>query len=552
MDRKVLEALRLKNSSLSLLLSLTPSSPIHIQREDFSKYDITNRVRLLFYGFYPTEFETLFYWLEEDPAHEVVFFEDHLPHLKALLFSRQGLKLAEHPRIHFFYFASEGFWEASKAKVEKILSQPFELFEWPHSSLNRELTFIELKKKILDLAIDQNVYCSEYLHASKKVFQNFIKNLKHLSSSKNLHGLKNAFKDKPAIIVGAGPSLYQSAEHLRSLKDKALIFTGGRGLTLLNDLGIEPHFGVGIDQYEEHAGTLRCNNYFELPFIYRSRMHHLATGAIHGTKVYTSGAIGYSWLSWVEEELGLDLPCLQEGLNVVNFSIVLSHYFGCSPIILVGCDLSYTDHSAYGKGIPDEQFLPKENDINETDHTINRGVIGEDHEGRPIFTLWKWTQEALWISEYASLCQINLINATEKGLRIEGVPKRSLKEIEKEYLQRSYDLKALTHAKLEQIPSMECTPPKIEALLEKFKESLDEASSYLDELQRALTKKDENAILLQQVLLESNLAYQHILKRLGNLFDKLSVIQDINLRETKKTEFLKKELDSYALLFSTT
>ena len=424
-----LDNLRKKNPSLAILLALSPPSenPLKLASIPLPSHP----TRLIFYGLYPQNPLQLISWLQESPSREIVLLENQLEHLKSLLSMEGSHSLTKHPRFHFYYFGEEGFWESKMREIQKRLSQPYEVIEWPSCDETRSSIFIELKEKLLHYSIDQNIHCSEYLHTSPLVYENFLHNLLQLDEAKNLHELRGSFKDIPAILTGAGPSLYQSAPILSRLQDKALLFSGGRALSTLNHLQIEPHFSLGVDPYLQHKQTLKCNNFFELPLIYRSRMHHEAVSLMHGSHLYASGAIGYSFLPWIEKKLGLDLPNLQEGLNVVNFSLVVAHYLGCSPIILVGADLGYTQERAYSEAIPDEQCLPGAFEIEESDHSLNRGMVRKNHHGRPIFTLWKWAEEAKWIEEYAKSKNISLINATAEGLKLGELPHLTLKEVEK-------------------------------------------------------------------------------------------------------------------------
>ena len=56
------------------------------------------------------------------------------------------------------------------------------------------------------------------------------------------------------------------------------------------------------------------------------------------------------------------LKDLEEGHNVVNFSLSIAKALGCNPIILAGVDLALTDEKAYPPGILPYPLIDVEKD----------------------------------------------------------------------------------------------------------------------------------------------------------------------------------------------
>jgi len=482
-------------------------------------------------------------WFHEDQKRQLIIFEDQIEVLKVLFSTSLGTFLLHQNQVKIFYFKTPQFWESKQAVIQKYLSLPFEITALPSYLKNREDEFKVLYNRLINLSIDQNMSFAEYIYVSPLVYKNVLNNAIKLPKAFDIYALKDAFKDLPTIICGAGPSLNKNGARLNKLRDRALIFAGGRALSVLNDLGVEPHLTIGIDPYEEHKVTLRCNNFFELPLIYRSRMQHEAVELAQGFLLYTPGAVGYSFVQWLESSLSISSPFLEEGLNVVNFNLQIARILGCNPIILVGSDLAYTDQKAYSDSIPDEQFLPDPHEFQSDDLTLNRGYLRKDLHGDPIFTLWKWTEEAKWIEEFSKKYPAQtILNATEGGLKLEGLEHITLKKAEEKYLTTSYDFSAYLHQGIMQAPSYNLEKKQVFLKVELFHQSIIKSLHLLDCLVSASSP-----------LLESDLvnepAYSHLLRPLEDLFERVEEEPSKKARDKKKHLFLKEKLSSYEVIF---
>lgn len=575
---KNLELLRQKEPKLAIHLALTPLNLNHFSEEveGFLNYSLSLKGKpfflynpisipnktpsslkeealhsittLLFFGIgLGYEILKLEKWLNENPKRELIFFEDQIEVLRAFFSTSYGTTLLIHPQIKLFYMGYKNFWENQNEALLKSLSQPFLIQPLESYHEFRKIAFERFKEKLIGLSIEQNIQFSEYLHVSPLVYENTLQNLFHLSNPSSILKFKNQFKNIPAIITGAGPSLDSQGATLSRLRNKALIFAGGRALSVLNDLGVEPHFSIGIDPYSEHKSTLRCNNYFELPLIFRSRMFHEAVELAHGPLLYVPSTSGYSFVDWLQESAQLDHCLLDEGLNVVNFNLSVAQIFGCNPIILVGTDLAYTGTLAYSKAIPDEQFLPKENQINEQDYTLNRGFIKKDNRDRPTFTLWKWIKEAQWIENFSKRNpEIQIFNTYEKGLKLNNIPYKSLEEIEESFLKKNYDFDGYLQALIVSSKSS-YNLKKITESIYLFFLSIEKTEKLLEEL-----SLDEKIFEKTQVLeydLFDELAYIHLLKKLDTLFERVEIEIEESTRKKKKYRFLEAKLKELKPIF---
>jgi len=182
---------------------------------------------------YEDEFKPMF-------AKQQAIFEDQIEVLKVLFSTSLGTFLLHQNQVKIFYFKTPQFWESKQAVIQKYLSLPFEITALPSYLKNREDEFKVLYNRLINLSIDQNMSFAEYIYVSPLVYKNVLNNAIKLPKAFDIYALKDAFKDLPTIICGAGPSLNKNGARLNKLRDRALIFAGGRALSVLNDLGVEP------------------------------------------------------------------------------------------------------------------------------------------------------------------------------------------------------------------------------------------------------------------------------------------------------------------------
>jgi hypothetical protein len=140
---------------------------------------------------------------------------------------------------------------------------------------------------------------------------------------------------------------------------------------------------------------------------------------MEGPKLFIQGAEGYDIASYFEKKLNVESKPLEEGHNVVNFSLEIARALGCNPLILVGMDLGTPQERFYSPGVSDgEKIQDKE------------AIWRKDIYGKPLKTLWKWVAESHWISDFAKQHpELKVINATVGGLGFQGVENKPLKQI---------------------------------------------------------------------------------------------------------------------------
>lgn len=250
-------------------------------------------------------------------------------------------------------------------------------------------------------------------------------NFKYICESKNPAQVRDSYTNKPAIVVSAGPSLNKNINYLKEAKGKAVIIAVDTILKRLLKEGIIPDFVCSVERvdkvYEYFYKDVNIPETVTLvgPPLLDSRVFEDFKGDL--LLPFRLEVNEYRWLQAVleiKEDVGMLM-----GLSCAHVAFGLAHHLGCSPIILIGQDLAYgsTDEDTHASGTTYdniEETLPKRN----TDEIV------EGYYGDKVKTTHIWTLFRIWFETQIQSLNLNVINATEGGAKIQHSQNLSLKE----------------------------------------------------------------------------------------------------------------------------
>ena len=472
-------------------------------------------------------------WLKKNCNRMVVFLEDDLSVVKEFMATETATKLLKDSQARLQYISS--FSESShffKLLYWLFPLEPIAMESLPSYLKFKHKKFEELKHSISFTNSYHNSALDEYLKFGGPFFFNFYQNL--LQLPKACEGTKffKKFKNVPAVICGAGPSLEKQFDTIRGLKNKALIFGCGSAMNALNAAGIMPDFGAAIDPNPTQATRLRENTAEGVPYFYRNRVHPKALENIKGPRLYLTGCGGYDVGNWFDEKLKIKAIDLEEGYNVVNLSLEIAKQLGCNPIILVGCDLAFTGLKSYAKGIESDSHVTIA-EITGVEDYDDRAIVKPDIYGHATYTLWKWVAEASWMGDFAKENKkIKVINATEGGIGFPGVQNLSLQACVDKYLDTRYDLEDRIKLLIEQTSLSKIPQKKIIKLMEELSESFSRCEEHLTtlinesvEMSRRVSEAKEvpeithsGAFALAEFELVEEIAYTYLLSNFNSIF----------------------------------
>lgn len=533
---------------------LHDETPVEEAAEWFKSLDLKGIDTLFVYGiglgYY---YEAALDWLKEKKERRIVFFERDLEVISRFLETEKASRFLHDKQAWLQYIDMSHFQNLPWLEI----LVPFSLLAFHVSALKSyaELYAEEYKKVSTAITFNITMYAlmaGEYSLGGSNFLINYYQNLFSLPNAHQASKLFGKFSGMPAVICGAGPSLDKNLALLETLGDKALIFAGGTAMNAVNSHGFWPHFGLGIDPNPAQWSRLIMNTAYEVPYLYRGRIHHQSLNYIQGEILYVPGSGGYLISDWFEKELNISGTKVEEGHNVINFSLYLAYTLGCNPIILVGVDLAYSDQRSYHSGlvrnpIQKDLFLTKRSD--EELITIN------DIYGRPVSTVWKWLAESSWYAQFAATHpEVSLINATEGGIGMAGIPNQTLKDAADHFLVCQNDFRVYVHGEVQngKMP-LDVTEEKIYAVLEKMHQSFQRCFEYCEGLEKEVghfaqeiemgyepsAKPTENDNILWKQLLEEP-AYKYFLKEFNAFHfqhsrrDQLQLLHDISVTPREK------------------
>ncbi len=476
-------------------------------------------------------------WLLENPEHFLIFLHPPSDHLTRFILSEKGREFYKHRHVRIFAIEKD-----HEEEIFKQIAWEF-VFLRCHYVINSDAQQALFDK----LAFYQSaihLIASDYSDLGIGVFKNFLANAQLLSRSKHGAALYNEFKNTPAIICGAGPSLNQDLELLKKVSDRALIFGGGSSLQLLSQAGITPHFGAVIDSCAPVKRFLHQSN-FEMPLFFQNRVSSELLSHAHGPLLWMRSNGNYPIEDWLMSYLEISTPVFDAGWNVVTFSCALAKAFGCDPIILVGADLACDEQSIYSPGIdakPDAQeFFSIKN-----------------RQGQRVLTKRDFLMASHWLEAFANKHDNRrFINCSSQGIDIEGFVNRSFKEVVENELTLQRDLYNEVSAKVAVASDSFCDNYLLQRGVAQIAASLKRCDSFCLQLIKRLEKtypelpKKDGEFLFLEVQLEEELVFEKIIQPLWGIWHYVLERQDINDpqwefgRYINRLLFYKKIIDQY-------
>lgn len=445
-------------------------------------------------------------WLQENPSRKLIFLEDEPGYIAHFIQTSPWVEMLANPQVFLEHIDEEhtihaiaDLYPIEHVEMVALPSRKGDLFDTYKLQLLRQNT--------LTFALYQ-----DRLHGYHP-FAHFVRNILRLPTSFYANALKNAFKDKPAIICGAGPSLQQAIPWLKEISSRALIIAGGSTLAALSSQGVPIHFGMAIDPNLEEYRRFKNSFAFDTPLLFSTRVHPGIFQTCSGPFGYMRTGIGGVLEVWMEENLSLVDPLIgaelsSEALSVTTICVAFAAFLGCKTIALSGVDLAYTNRKRYAQGVGEDGEVVFDDDVSSPDRIVERF----DHEGNPIHTAIRWVMEGASLAHFAEQhSEIAFCNTTKQGLPIEGIPFVERDKVTQKYLQTTWDVasevqKAIAEAKL---------PETSAAIVRERLEELFQSLARVIQCLEVLAGEKGGSVVLAEVELEEELAHDLLFYDIG-------------------------------------
>lgn len=270
-------------------------------------------------------------------------------------------------------------------------------------------------------------------NSSRRFFDNLLENLLVFLPDPGVKELEGLFKDVPAILISAGPSLDKNVHLLAAMADHATLIATDAAVRPLLAQGIEPHFIVSVDPGPANYQHLKGVQLERSRLVFEATVYSETIRQFEGRRfvAFLAGSF-YQFMHDQIEEKGR----LSGWGSVSTLAFDFARQLGCDPIIFVGQDLSFTGGRTYCQNITYQsswlENLGTEEDLQARLSGVLQGekpIPAVDIFSGETLTTTRLLSYALWLSEeLQTKGDIRCINATEGGILSSGTELLSLKE----------------------------------------------------------------------------------------------------------------------------
>ena len=378
--------------------------------------------------------------------------------------------------------------------------------------------------KVLSIIDKKTININTILRFDKLWAYNIASNVVEIATHYGVNRFFDKYKNIPAVVVSAGPSLEKNIRKLKELKDKAIIIAVDTAMKPLSSHNISPHFVITIDPQKKNSKYFRNVNFKDTVLIAESSVDNEAISSFKGA-IYFLDSI-FPLAKYFMRPLGKRGDITMGG-SVSTAAYDFAIRIGANPIIMLGLDLSFPNHQTHIKGsYHEENFFTEIGKLDSYDSRIYKvlvsGNLREEKNvyGESVFTDSRFDMYRNW---YEEQCKINsskkFYNATEGGVIIKAMENITVDEL----------LKKLDNINIE---------------IDKNSEELNKKNEILLSIKTGLEKIDAEIIELKPYVLNAIKLCDEInseLKRhrkVDKLLEKLSESDIKILNISKVNEFL--------------
>lgn len=287
-------------------------------------------------------------------------------------------------------------------------------------------------ESLIEIINSMRINRNTALYFASQWQSNFMENIEFIFKSTPVNRLFDIFKNVPAIIVSAGPSLDKNIEYLKEAKGRAVIICVGTALKALKKKGIEPDFVVSIDGSEKNYKHFEgCST--DAPLLYDLTIYPRILKEHKESLIICQ--LASTMTDLIEAKLLIEVGQLNTGPSVANLSLDFAYKMGCNPIVFIGQDLAYLDNRTHATGTTYEK------DRIELENSNDKYVLVEGNYKDVVLTDRVFLSFKTWFETYiASHNDRTYINATEGGARIKGTKIMTLNDVLIKYLTKQYEI----------------------------------------------------------------------------------------------------------------
>lgn len=303
-------------------------------------------------------------------------------------------------------------------------------------------------------------------------------NIDYVIESTGIKEVKDLYKDKAVIIVGAGPSLDKNIQELKKAKGKMLIFAVDAVMEKLIKNGINPDMVITLERLGVYENLFQDRDYnvpkdIVLGAPTLSEMKIFEVFKDNPRLIFFPEGVGTQ--EYYDDQIGKGV--LGTGTSAVYVAVNMATYMGCNKIAFAGLDLAYgCEGKIYCEGI-NKKGGETEAERMEKDEYL---CFVKDYEGNELRSNFIWKDQLILLECHIKLkAGISFYDATEGGAKKEGTTIIKLKKFIEEFSSADHkDFPALLKEKRPEIDKKKI----YKKLIQKFSEDYEKFNGIFEEI----------------------------------------------------------------------
>ena len=273
------------------------------------------------------------------------------PDLNLLHFVLSNVDISEHLASGRVYITNDLDEMVKKVANSYLTKDRIEIAYLQNYGLLKNKEFLILTQRVFDACKSKMIDISTIAKFSKKWLFNSIDNIAYanLNDIYLLSDLENKFYGKTALIAGAGPSLADNIEKIKTNRDKLVIFALNKNSEYLQKEGIIPDFIVSLDAENMDRTLSNLDSFISKT----NAIIDVRTDSDIVTKPFKKIFMNFSATDFFIKKVSKYnsyMKFYETGGTSSTFALASAIKMGFAKIILAGVDLAFKENVIYTNG----------------------------------------------------------------------------------------------------------------------------------------------------------------------------------------------------------
>lgn len=273
------------------------------------------------------------------------------PDLNLLHFVLSNVDISEHLSSGRVYITNDLDELLAKLSSVYLSKDRLEIVYLKNYAIIRNKDLLILTQKVFETCKSKLVDVNTIAKFSERWLLNTLSNISTINNSGAylLSDAENKFIGQSALVLGAGPSLADSIDKIKTNRSRFVIFAVNKAVKYLEQQGIVPDFVVCLD-----AGNMATTLDISPEYLARANcIMDLRTDKTLLTKGFKKFFINFSGTDFIVSKLAKTNPYIkiyESGGTATILALVSAVKMGFSKVVLAGVDLAFKNDVIYADG----------------------------------------------------------------------------------------------------------------------------------------------------------------------------------------------------------